>query len=70
MGTGTVTLNTALSPGLPDNLGSLNVGGSVTVRLYLNAPTGVTLFMITDNGSFMDVAGKTLAFSAGQVITH
>jgi uncharacterized repeat protein (TIGR01451 family) len=70
MGTGTVALNTALSPVLPDNLGSLNVGGSITVRLYVNAPTTVTLFMMTDNGSFMDVAGKTLAFSAGQAITH
>jgi uncharacterized repeat protein (TIGR01451 family) len=70
MGTGTVTLNTALSPGLPDNLGSLNVGGSTTVRVYINAPTTVSLFMMTDNGSFMDVDGKTLAFSAGQAITH
>ena len=69
-GTGTVTLNSSLSPALPDNLGSLNVGGGVTVRLYLNVPTGVTLFMITDNGTFSDVAGKTLSFSAGQVITY
>src|SRR6202035_4153568 len=65
-GTGSVTLNTALSPALPDNLGSLDVGGSVTVRLYLNGPTGVTLFVITDNGTFSDIGGKTLAYSAGQ----
>ena len=70
IGTGTVTLNTALSPGLPDNLGSLNVGGSTTVRVYVNAATTVTLFMMTDNGSFMDIGGKILAFSAGQAITH
>jgi len=69
-GTGSVTLNTALSPALPDNLGSLNVGGNVTVRLYLNVPAGVTLFMITDNGSVGDISGKTLLFSAGQVFTY
>jgi hypothetical protein len=69
-GTGSVTLNTALSPALPDNLGSLNVGGTATVRLYLNVPAGVTLFMITDNGTFSDVAGKTLAYAAGQAVIY
>jgi uncharacterized repeat protein (TIGR01451 family) len=68
LGTGSVTLNTALSPGLPDNLGSLNVGGSVTVRLYINVPVGVTRFTMSETGTVGDVTGKTFAYSSAQAI--
>ncbi len=65
-GTGTVTL---ISPALPDNLGNLNVGASTTVRLFLNAPAGVTRFLMTETGSTGDASGSTFAFSSAQVVT-
>jgi hypothetical protein len=70
LGTGSITLNTTLSPGLPDNLGSLNVGGSVTVRLYLNVPTGVTRFMLSETGTLGDITGKTFAYSSAQAVIY
>jgi hypothetical protein len=69
-GTGSVTLNTALSPALPDKLGSLDVGASDTVRLYLNVPAGVTLFLMSETGNVSDFPGKTFSYSSAQVISH
>ena len=69
-GTGTVTLNTSLSPALPDNLGNLNVGQAVTVRLFLNVPTSVTRFLLTENGTLSDASGTHYTFSAAQVINY
>jgi len=69
LGLGTVTLNSALSPGLPDNLGSLNVGGSATVRLYMNVPAGVTRFMLSETGTVGDFTGKTFAYSSAQAVS-
>ncbi len=69
-GTGAVTVNTALSPALPDNFGSLNVGASTIVRIYLNVPAGVTRFLMTENGNVGDVASKTFAYSSSQVISY
>ena len=68
LGTGSVTLNTALSPGLPDNLGSFNVGATATVRLYLNVPVGVTRFLMSETGTVGDVTGKTFSFSSAQAV--
>ena len=69
-GTGMVTVNTALFPALPDNFGSLNVGASTIVRIYLNVPAGVTGFLMTENGNVSDVASKTFAYSSSQVISY
>ena len=70
IGTGTVTLNTTLSPTLPDNLGTLNVNGTVNVRLYLNVTGTVTRFSITESGSVNDVAGGAFTYSAAQSVAH
>jgi hypothetical protein len=70
LGTGSVTLNTALSPGLPDNLGSFNVGAGVTVRLYLNVPMGVTRFLMSETGAVSDVTSKTFSYSSAQAVIY
>jgi DNA-binding beta-propeller fold protein YncE len=68
-GTGTVTYNASLSPALPLALGSLNVGATTTIRIYLNVPPTVTRFSITENGTVQDVIGTNYAYSAGQSTT-
>jgi len=68
-GTGTVTYNTTLSPGLPYTIGDLDVGASTTVGLYLNVPSMVTKFSITENGTVQDIVGTTLNYSTGQAVT-
>jgi hypothetical protein len=65
-GAGVVTYNTSLSPALPDVLGDLAVGASTTVRVFLNVPSTVTRFSITENGQVQDAAGTSFAFSIGQ----
>ncbi|HBI24369.1 MAG TPA: hypothetical protein DDX84_09275, partial [Nitrospiraceae bacterium] len=67
-GTGTVTYNTTLSPGLPHTIGDLDVGASTTVGLYLNVPSMVTKFSITENGTVQDIVGTTLNYSTGQAV--
>jgi hypothetical protein len=67
-GTGTVTLNTSLSPALPDNLGSLNACTSETIRLYFNVPAGVTRFSVTENGNLTNSGGTGYNFSSAQAI--
>jgi uncharacterized repeat protein (TIGR01451 family) len=69
LGRGNVTLNTARSPKLPDNLGSLNVDASVTVRLYLNAPPGAPRFLMSETGTVGDIAGKTFSYSVAETIS-
>jgi hypothetical protein len=65
-GTGTVT---AISPSLPDNLHSLAAGASITVQFYVNVPSGVTRFLMTEIGTVNDASGNTYSFSGSQVIT-
>jgi hypothetical protein len=67
-GTGVVTLNTALSPGLPASLGSLDVGMATTVRLYLNVPSTVLRFSITESGPLTNVLGTAFTYSTGQAV--
>jgi hypothetical protein len=67
-GTGTVTLNTALSPPLPIVLGSLDVGTSTTVRLYLNVPATVTRLSVVENGTLANVLGTSNTYSAAQSV--
>ena len=61
-GTGTVTYNTQLSGALPRLVGDLAPGASTIVRLYLNLPSSVSRFSITEGGSLQNSAGTTLNF--------
>jgi probable HAF family extracellular repeat protein len=67
-GTGTVALDTALSPSLPINGGELAVNGSFTTRLYLNVPATVQRFSIVESGFVQDVIGTSYLYSNGQSI--
>jgi len=69
-GTGTVTYNSTLSPPIPDSLGTLNVGATVTVRYFINAPTTVTHFSINESGTVTDASSKTFTFAAGQAVAY
>jgi len=68
-GSGLVTVNAALSP-LPIQITSLDIGSSVTVRLFLNVPEGVTRFSITENGGVKDVLGTSYKFSLAQAVSR
>jgi hypothetical protein len=65
-GSGSVTYNMALSPALPIAIGDLAAGASSTVRIFLNVPSTVTRFSITENGQVQDTAGNNFSFSIGQ----
>jgi len=65
-----VTINTALSPAVPVNLGALNPGANTTVRVFLNVPSTVTLFLLTENGTYADLGGKSIAYSSSQAVLH
>lgn len=67
-GSGTVTYNTSLSPALPSSVGNLDVGASTTIRLYVNVPSTVTRFSLTENGVVQDVAGTSVNYSIGQSV--
>jgi hypothetical protein len=67
-GMGTVTYNAALSGSLPLALGSLDVGANTIVRLYLNVPSTVTRFSITETGTLQDVAGTSFGYSLAQSV--
>ena len=64
-GTGSVTLN---SPALPYTVANLDVGASVTIKVYVTVPATVTRYSMTENGTFQDVAGTSLSFSIAQSI--
>jgi len=65
-GSGTVTYNTSLSPGLPIQLGNLAVGMKVTTRVYLNVPSTATRISITESGPVQDVIGTNYNYSTAQ----
>jgi hypothetical protein len=65
-GSGTVTYNSSLSPAVPIAIGDLAAGASSTVRVFLNVPSTVTRFSITENGQVQDTAGNNFTFSIGQ----
>jgi hypothetical protein len=64
-GTGTVSLN---STSVPIALGSLDVGTSTTVRLFLNVPSTVTRFGVIEGGTVNDVIGTNYSFSVAQAL--
>jgi uncharacterized membrane protein len=67
-GTGTASLNTALSPTPPIVLGPLDAGASTTLRLYLNVPATVTRVSLTESGTLTNVLGTSYAYSTGQAV--
>ncbi len=67
-GSGTVSYNTTLSPALPISIGSLDVGGAKTVRLFFNVPATVTRYSITESGTLQDVVSTNFSFSASQAV--
>ena len=67
-GSGTVTLNTTLSPALPFVTPNVDVGSFFTVRLTFNVPSTVKRFSVSENGSVTDLAGVTFAYSQAQSV--
>jgi len=67
-GTGAVSYNAARSGPLPMAIGSLDVGETRTVRLYLNVPATILRFSITEGVTLQNVIGTTLTLSAGQAV--
>jgi hypothetical protein len=49
-------------------LGSLDIGATTTIRVYLDRPLTVTRFSITENGTLRDVLGANLSYSIGQAV--
>lgn len=64
-GTNSVTLK---EPSVPLQVGNLDVGATTTVRLFLNVPSTVTRFGITETGALQNVLGTTLSYSISQSI--
>jgi hypothetical protein len=70
-GSGTVTYNTQLSPPIPELIGSsVSAGTSVTVRYFLNVPSTVTRFSISESGTFGTSSGQSLSFAAAQAVLN
>ncbi|MCU6496879.1 hypothetical protein LPN04_03620 [Rugamonas sp. A1-17] len=67
-GTGTVTLNTALSPALPMITPNVDVGSFFTVRLTFNVPPTVQRFSVIENGGVTDLSGVIYAYSQAQSV--
>ena len=65
-GTGTITYNTSLSPALPIPIGNLDVGASITRRIYVNVPGTVTRLSITESGPVQDVLGTNYNYSTAE----
>jgi K319L-like, PKD domain len=65
-GTGTVTMDTSLSPALPIDIGDLDVGAKSTVRIFLNVPSTVSRLSIVESMTLRNVVGTVFKASAGQ----
>jgi hypothetical protein len=65
VGSGTVTLNT---PSLPIAIGNLAVGASSTVKLFLNVPSTVKRFTITETGTVQDILNRPFTYSTSQTV--
>lgn len=67
-GSGTVTLNKALSPPLPYVTPNVDVGSYFTVRLTFNVPSTVKRFSVVENGSVTDLGGTSYDYSQTQSV--
>ncbi|CDG82999.1 VCBS domain-containing protein [Janthinobacterium agaricidamnosum] len=67
-GSGTVTVNTALTPALPFVTPNVDVGSFFTVRLTFNVPAGVQRFSVTESGTVQGIDGAGYALSQGQAV--
>jgi hypothetical protein len=65
VGSGSVTLN---SPTLPVTIGNIAVGASSPVPLFLNIPSTVKRFTITENGSVQDTLNRSYSYSTSQTV--
>ena len=66
-GAGNVTLNSQ-SPTLPLAVGSLAVGASTSVTLFINVPPSVSRFSITEGGPVQDSLNRPFNFSTSQIV--
>jgi hypothetical protein len=67
-GTGIVTYDAAASGPLPTPLGDLDVGATTARRLFVNVPSTVTRFSVTEGGTVRNVAGTTMSYAAAQSV--
>ncbi len=67
-GTGTATLNTALSPPLPLVTPNVDVGNYFTVRLTFNTPPGLLRFALSETGTVSDINGAAYSYSYAQAV--
>ena len=67
-GNGAVTYDAQASGALPLVIGSLDVRGSSTVRLYLRVPRSVRRFLAVQTGVLQTVTGMRLPVLTAQVI--
>jgi hypothetical protein len=67
-GSGAVTYNTSLSPAKPLTIGNLNVGESKVITIYLNVPSTVTRFSISEGGTVQDALCQGSTYLISQTI--
>jgi hypothetical protein len=67
-GSGTVTYNTSLSPPSPITIGNLNAGESKIIMLYLNVPSTVFRFSISEGGTVQDELCQGSTYQISQSI--
>jgi hypothetical protein len=68
-GTGQVTLNNVLTLLPPLLVDFLAVNASASVRIYVNAPSTVTTYSITETGTVADFFGTPAPFTQTQTLT-
>jgi hypothetical protein len=68
-GSGQVTYDATLSPTLPIVITSLAAGASSTVRIFLDVPSTVLFYSLTELGSFSDLFGTQTSFNYSQMLT-
>ena len=68
MGSGTVTYDAVRSGPLPRAFGHMDVSAFQILRIYLNVPSTVKRFSITESGSLLNVLGSNAKFSAMQAV--
>jgi uncharacterized repeat protein (TIGR01451 family) len=67
-GSGVVTYDAVRSGPMPLRVGSIDVGETRPIRLYLDVPKTVTRFSITEGLTFLNTLATRLSFSAGQAV--